>query len=226
MKDITKAVVATVDLGFAQIEGLMLPDGSYAVAIPQLAEVFSTHKNTFSRDLKRLLGADFSPSKIRTELGRQLINVVTLENFAKIIRALDRKGNETASAFIDAILQEGLERRFDTAFKKKVSEDERNQLVALRMKRIMARKLWTDTLRDRSMLLCGEKPSPENYRQWTVKVNERLFNKPHFHKNRDNMNLLEQEAIELFERMAERKSKLHLNATPDELVEMALASFE
>ena len=40
------------------------------------------------------------------------------------------------------------------------------------------------------------------------------------------MNSLEQEAIELFERMAERKSKLHLNATPDELVEMALASFE
>ena len=59
-----------------------------------------------------------------------------------------------------------------------------------------------------------------------VLVTERLFNKRHFHGNRDNMDQMEQETIELFERMAERKSKLHPNATPDELVEMALASFE
>ena len=32
--DTSKAVVATVDLGFAKIDGLMLPDGSYVASIP------------------------------------------------------------------------------------------------------------------------------------------------------------------------------------------------
>jgi hypothetical protein len=224
--DITKAVVATVDLGFEKIEGLMLPNGEYGVAIPQIAKSFRINQNTASRDLKRLLGDDFRPSKTKTELGNQSINVVTLEGFAKIIRALDRKGNTVANAFIDAIIQEGLERRFDRAFGKKVDEDERNQLIALRMKRIMARRLWTDTLRDRSLKLYNEKPTPEDYRLWTVLVNERLFNKRHFRCDRDNMEQWEQETIELFERMAERKAKLHPQSTPDDLVEMALSSFE
>ena len=35
----TKAVIATIDLGFTKIDGLMLPDGSYAIAVPQLAEL-------------------------------------------------------------------------------------------------------------------------------------------------------------------------------------------
>ena len=226
MNDITKAVVATVDLGFEKIEGLMLPNGEYGVAIPQIAKSFRINQNTASRDLKRLLGEDFRPSKTKTELGNQSINVVTLEGFVKIIRALDRKGNDVATAFIDAILQEGLERRFDRAFGKKISDDERNQLVALRMKRIMARKLWTDTLRDRSLELFGTKPSPNDYKQWTIKVNERLFNRRHFECDRDNMEVFEQETIELFERMAERKAKTHKMATPDQLVEMAISSFE
>jgi hypothetical protein len=226
MNDTTKAVVATVDLGFEKIEGLMLPNGDYGVAIPQIAKSFCINQNTASRDLKRLLGDDFRPSKIKTELGNQSINVVTLEGFAKIIRALDRKGNTIANAFIDAILQEGLERRFDRAFGKKVDEDERNQLIALRMKRIMARKLWTDVLRDRSLELFGIKPSPNDYKQWTIKVNERLFNRRHFECDRDNMQKFEQETIELFERMAERKAKTHKMATPDDLVEMAINSFE
>ena len=226
MNDITKAVIATVDLGFEKIEGLMLPNGDYGVAIPQIAKSFGINQNTASRDLKRLLGDDFRPSKTKTELGNQSINVVTLEDFTKIIRALDKKGNAIANAFIDVILQEGLERRFDRAFGRKVDEDERNQLIALRMKRIMARRLWTDVLRDRSLELFGNKPTPNDYKQWTIKVNERLFNRRHFECDRDNMEVFEQETIELFERMAERKAKTHKTATPDELVEMAINSFE
>lgn len=55
----TKAVIATVDLGFTKIEGLMLPDSSYAIAVLQLAEVFSFDKNQASRTVKSLLGKDF-----------------------------------------------------------------------------------------------------------------------------------------------------------------------
>lgn len=221
-----KAVVASVDIGFTKIDGLMLPDGSYCVAVPQLANVFQFDKNQASRTIKGLLDKGFQFDTAKSELHPKSVNVIKLDQVGQIIYRLAKKGNPIADAFMQAILQEGLERRFDKAFDKKVSEDEYNALVALRMKRILARKLWTDTLRDRSMTLYGTKPTPGNYRNWTIKVNERLFSKRHFQCNRDNMNQLEQEAIELFERMAERKAKLHLQATPDQLVEMALASFE
>ena len=42
--DNLKARVATVDFGFVKVEGLMLPDGSYAIAAVQTNDVlkFST----------------------------------------------------------------------------------------------------------------------------------------------------------------------------------------
>ena len=226
MNNSTKAVTAPIDLGFTQIQGLMLPDGSYCVAVPQLAEAFQSNPNTFSRDLKRLMGSSFSPSKIKTELGKQLINVVSVSDASKIAYILAKKENPIADAFVQAILEEGLERRFDTAFGKKVTEAEYNALIALRMKRILARRIWTDTLRDRSLQLYGIKPDSDSYKRWTVKVNQRLFSKRHFFCNRDNMNQLEQELIELFERMAERKAKLNPKATPGEVIELALLAFE
>jgi len=48
-----KAQVATIDLGFTQFDGLMLPDGQYAIA--QMVNTRSQfHKQqTFSRDPDR-----------------------------------------------------------------------------------------------------------------------------------------------------------------------------
>lgn len=222
----TKAVVATVDLGFAKIEGLMLPDSSYAIAVPQLAEVFSFDKNQASRTVKSLLGKNFQFDTAKTELNPKSVNILSLAQATKVIYLLARKGNEIANEFMLALTEEGLDRRFSKAFNQRVTEEEYQSRIALRLKRLEARRLWTDVLRDRSLDLWNEKPTPEQYRLWTVLVNERLFNKRHFQCNRDNMDLMEQETVELFERMAERKSKLHPNATPDELIEIALASFE
>jgi hypothetical protein len=67
-----------------EFDGLMLPDSSYAIGVPQAADLFHLSKNTFSRDLKRLLGKDFHPSKIRTELSTALVNVLTLEQFSLV----------------------------------------------------------------------------------------------------------------------------------------------
>lgn len=224
--DTTKAIATTVDLGFAKVDGLMLPNGKYAIAISQLATIFQFDKNQASRTIKALIGKDFQFDTAKSELNPKAVNILYLDQISKLTYQLAKKGNAVADAFVQAILEEGLERRFDRAFGKQVEEDQRNQLIVLRMKRIMARRLWTDTLRDRSLELFGTKPDPEDYRRWTIKVNERLFNRYHFYCDRDNMEVREQETIELFERMAERKAKLHYLATPDELVEMALSSFE
>lgn len=105
----------------------MLPNGSYAIGVPQIATLIGTSKNTASRDFKRLLGKGFRPSKVSTELGNQKINVVPLESFTAILYAAAKNGNKQADALMQALLSESIDRRFDRAFGQRVSEDERNR---------------------------------------------------------------------------------------------------
>jgi hypothetical protein len=75
----TKAVVTTVDLGFVKIDGLMLPNGSYAIAVPQLAEILRLDKNQASRSVKSLLGNGFQFDKTQSELNPKPVNILLLE---------------------------------------------------------------------------------------------------------------------------------------------------
>ena len=61
-----KATSAKINLGFAVIDGLMLPSGEYAIAVPQIANLFQYQPSHASQSLKRLLGEDFSPHKVKT----------------------------------------------------------------------------------------------------------------------------------------------------------------
>jgi hypothetical protein len=220
-----KAQVATIDLGFTQFDGLMLPDGQYAIAVPQAADLFERSRSVASRDFKRLLGARFESSKMTTEFNQAPVNVISISVFRLLVRELDKQGNQIATALVDAFFEESIERRFDTAFEKKVSETEYNQRLVLRMSRLMARHAWTDILRDRHIQVFGAKPSPNQFKQWTIKANQVLFHRDHFNGNRDNMELEEQRIIESFEFMAVRRAKQNPNATPDQLLAMALDTF-
>ena len=91
----TKAVVATVDLGFTEIQGLMLPDGSYAVAIPQLAELLSLPNKHASRDFKALLGEDFAFLKTKSEINSQPVNTLSLEQAYNLTLALYNKNPQS-----------------------------------------------------------------------------------------------------------------------------------
>ena len=100
MKDITKAVVATVDLGFAQIEGLMLPDGSYAVGASQLAEVFQFDKSQASRTIKTLLGKDLNYQQVTVQWNNSPVNAISVEQAKSLITALASKSNPVAYRMI------------------------------------------------------------------------------------------------------------------------------
>lgn len=220
-----KAQVATIDLGFAKFDGLMLPNGEYAIAVPQAADLFERSRSVASRDFKRLLGERFETSKASTEFNQAPINIISISVFRLLVRELDKQGNAIASALVDAFFEESIERRFDTAFDKKVSEAEYNERLALRMKRLVARHAWTDVLRDRHIQCFGVKPDKEQYRLWTVRANEVLFSRRHFNCDRDTMAMEEQRVIEAFEYMAVRKAKQKPNAAPDQLLELALETF-
>jgi len=221
----TKAIVAKIDLGFEKFDGLMLPDGSYAIAVPQIADLIGLSKQYASRDIKRLLGKDSNLPKTTTEYAKAAVNIVDLATFRKIIRELDRQGNPIASALIDVFIQESIDRRYDTAFGKKVSESERNQILAQRMKRLLARRAWTDVLQDRHIQCYGTKPTPKQFKDWTVRVNQVLFSRKHFNCDRDNMQGEEQRTIEMFENMAIRRAGQNPQENPAALLELALDTF-
>jgi len=79
--------------------------------------------------------------------------------------------------------------------------------------------------RDRHIQCFGTKPSPNQYKQWTIKANEVLFGRKHFNGDRDTMEMEEQRLVESFEYMAVRRSKQHPSAKPDDLLLLALDTF-
>jgi len=221
----TKAIVAKIDLGFAQFEGLMLPDGSYAIAVPQIAQLIGFDKGQASRDVKALLGKDFRFDKVSSELNSKAVNTLTIKEFSLLLIELTAAGYPVARALASAFAEEAIDRRYDTAFGKKVSESERNQILAQRMKRLLARRGWTDVLQDRHVQCYGAKPTPKQFKDWTVRVNQVLFSRKHFNCDRDNMQAEEQRTIEMFENMAIRRAGQNPKATPTILLELALDTF-
>lgn len=223
----SKAAIAIVDFGFCQAEGLMLPDGSYGISATQSNKFlkFAGHPNYVNRSLKRLLGEGFAPIRVSSELNSNKVNVLPLEQFKQLIRILDKQGNPIAAAFVDAMITEAIERRFDHAFNVKRSEDERNERLKLRMSRLLARSNWTDTLKQRHLDLFGINPQAEQYKQWTGEVNLALFKRWHFYCDRDNMTIDQQRIIEQFEFMCCRMANKHPNATPEKILEIALSTF-
>jgi len=218
----TKAIVAKIDLGFVKFDGLMLPDGIYAIAVPQIADLIGLDKSQASRNIKRLLGKDFRLSKITTEYTNAAVNTLTIKEFSLLLVELTAAKHPVARALASVFAEEAIDRRYDTAFGKKVSESERNQILAQRMKRLLARRAWTDVLQDRHIQCYGTKPTPRQFKDWTVRVNEVLFSRKHFNCDRDNMQSEEQRTIEMFENMAIRRAGQNPQASPAMLLELAL----
>ncbi len=147
----SKAMVAKVDFGFVQIEGLLLPNESYGVSAQQANKFlqFSVNPNNTSKALKSLLSIDLqSIHKAKTETSPKLENVLSLPQFNLLIVRLACKGNKTAQAFLEASALETIERRFDTAFGKKVDEEKRNLWLKARVEGKTARRSLTDAVQD------------------------------------------------------------------------------
>lgn len=161
-----KAQVAQIDLGFIQLPGLMLSDGTFAVGVSQIAATLGIRQNQASRNLKTLLGKISPFDKVETELSPQKLNILTLPEVVKVIRVLSKKGNAVADEMIDAFLEESLDRRFAKAFDQVVAEDEYNRRLEARMQGKISRRALTDGIKN---YLDRHPECSENKRRWIYK---------------------------------------------------------
>ncbi len=140
MADPTKATRAKIAIGDIEIDGFMLPDGSYRMSQSQAAECVNlTPQNASdflrSKAIKSLLGADYTDRKIEkieiesTEQarGQSRINALPLEVVGVYWLWQSHRGNKKALALCTALIEESLQRRFDNAFGVSRSEDEYNR---------------------------------------------------------------------------------------------------
>jgi hypothetical protein len=139
-----KAQRQTILIGPIEVEGFMMPDGSYRMSQTQSAEAIEKSEITArrfldSKGIKSLLGKAFRPDTIQIEKpenrGAFEFNAIPLEVVSAFWLWEASKGNKKAIALCYALMTETLERRFDSAFGVERSEADYNQLLTARLQK-------------------------------------------------------------------------------------------
>ncbi len=159
MPESLKATRAPITIGSIQVDGFMLPDGSYRMSLSQAGELVDKQAQGVSnflrsKFLKRLLGEGEGISNF---LPAESIQALTTEGYTPDQLAVDigdggsrgqtrirglplevvslywiwecYRGNRRAFVFVVALATESLRRRFDKAFGVERSEQEYDELV-------------------------------------------------------------------------------------------------
>ena len=93
------AVVSPVPIGNLSIEGLLLQDGSYGVAVSQIVALQFVPPNRSLKQLETLLGMVFqSHLKVKTILNPKVVNAIALKDFEILTFELVLRGNSSAIA--------------------------------------------------------------------------------------------------------------------------------
>ena len=143
-----RAKIATVRIGHLEFEGLMLHDGTFGIAVPQICSVFQIDKNQASRTFKAILGEQFQFDKWRSTLHPKAVNVLSLIDFERLLRKLDRCGNLLAQELVDLLLGLSLQQIFSDAFCLQFEKEDRQQWLKDRQEGKEKRRTLTDSIKD------------------------------------------------------------------------------
>lgn len=142
-----KAIVAPVNIGRIVIDGLMLPNGDFAIAVPQVADLFSVPQKNSSRDFKALLGKDSSLLTAKSELNSKAVNILTLTQFEVLVLELVIRGNEKAIEFQRNLVGLALFQLFNDAFGIKCEQIDRQAWLKDRQDGKYYRRSLTDAIK-------------------------------------------------------------------------------
>ena len=143
-----KAVVTTVKVSHIEFEGLMLPNGGYAIAVSQLYALGLIRQNKASKVLKALLGNSFQFKKTISELNPRAVNIISLLDFEKLLIKLDRKGHKPAQDLRDELIGLSFKQVLSEAFRQKFEKDENQQWLKERQDGKYMRRTFTDSIKD------------------------------------------------------------------------------
>jgi hypothetical protein len=238
-----KAEVTKVNLGSLEIDGLMWFDDQqkiqYGTAVTQIAQTFPYFSSTKTKPtivIKRLMGKDFSSTKLLTKLNSQPVNVITLSQTEDVVFELILKGDAVAIKLGRDLLGLSLTQRFSDAFNQHFEKVERDDYLAQRNSGKVKRRSLTDAIQDwyfrnhpeeekvpsyifsqpsdlLNSLLTGEKS-----KHWMVKFG--------FKKSTDLRDAFSVEQLRRVEE-AERLATIYIdedNLTPCEAIKMAVSS--
>jgi len=146
MTESIKATRASVQIGALEVDGFMLPDGSYRMSQAQSAEcVGMTERNARefldSKTFKRLTGEGYTPAIFEIESQTQIrgqtrFRALPLEVVVIYWVYQCYRGNKQAFNLLTALATESLERRFDNAFGATRTEQERNERLQERIQQL------------------------------------------------------------------------------------------
>ena len=137
---ILSAKVAQVEFGnLATVEGLLLENGEYAIAVQQVAAMFSVASLTVHRLLKRLQGKDSSritTYRVKTDRtnssGRKVRTseiAISISDFRKIVRGLDKKEHPLAVFLVDVLTDVALLQLFADGFSQELTASDRQVYI-------------------------------------------------------------------------------------------------
>ncbi len=171
----SKAVVATIKLGTYEFEGLMMPNGTYRVAVSQIANLnLIPHKNA-SRDLKTLLGKGFTLLPVKSAIHPKAVNTVSVSEFNQCLILLSAKGCQEATDILLALADLSLTEVFSDAFGQKVDSDTRTEFLKARLFGKQGRRKFTDAVK--SYQSVAGSMSPLDYSKATNLAYVLLFGK-------------------------------------------------
>ena len=143
---ILTATVTKIKFGNLEIDGLLFPDGSFGVAVPQLAELNLVPPNRSIKQLEVLLCLDFpSHQKAKTELNSKAVNTLGLVDFERLLRKLDRAGNPIAQNLCDALVGLSLHQLFSDSFGIAFEKEDRQRWLESRLAGKVTRRTLTDS---------------------------------------------------------------------------------
>ncbi len=131
---------ARIQIGVLEVEGFMLPDGSYRMSQSQAAEIVGLSERNArdflsSKAFKSLRGEGYTPAifeidEVSQGRGQSRFNALDLDVVITYWTWQCFRGNKQALTLLIALATETLERRFDTAFGVARSEQDRDERLA------------------------------------------------------------------------------------------------
>jgi len=201
---------ATIYLGNIPLEVFMLPDGQYVLSQTQVAEAVGKTEVSFrdfvtSKSPEALPYKGFRPAKLSIKGNNIKINTIPIDVASAYWTKEAIVGNVTAARLLGACTAESIERRADSAFGVQRAEEERQELLRIRLEGKRIRRRLTDAIKS---YIERHPELSENNRKWLyVNASQRVT-----------LVVFGRKAKKLAEDLGVHPDDLRNALTPDELI--------